>query len=73
MTSKMALRQLEFRLKVSKAGGSAYIKEEHDAGKTVIMVGDGINDTPAMMKKVLSGPSLHGHGKYPYRQTRRIG
>ena len=38
----------EFRAEVLPEDKAAYINAEHEAGRTVIMIGDGINDTPAL-------------------------
>lgn len=38
----------DYRAEVLPEDKAAYINEEHAAGRTVIMVGDGINDTPAL-------------------------
>ena len=38
----------DYRAEVLPEDKAAYINEEHIAGRTVIMVGDGINDTPAL-------------------------
>ena len=38
----------DYRAEILPEDKAAYINEEHDAGRTVIMVGDGINDTPAL-------------------------
>ncbi|MCR5795064.1 MAG: heavy metal translocating P-type ATPase [Solobacterium sp.] len=38
----------EYRAEVLPEDKAAYIKAEHEAGRTVIMIGDGINDTPAL-------------------------
>ena len=38
----------EYRAEVLPEDKAAYISAEHEAGRTVIMIGDGINDTPAL-------------------------
>ena len=38
----------DFRAEVLPDEKAGFIREEHEAGRTVIMVGDGINDTPAL-------------------------
>jgi len=38
----------EFRAEVLPEDKAAYIRAEHAAGRTVVMIGDGINDTPAL-------------------------
>ena len=38
----------DYRAEVLPEDKAAYIGKEHNAGKTVIMIGDGINDTPAL-------------------------
>lgn len=38
----------EYRAEVLPEDKADYIKAEHEAGRTVIMIGDGINDTPAL-------------------------
>jgi heavy metal translocating P-type ATPase len=38
----------DYRAEVLPEDKASYINEEHAAGRTVIMVGDGINDTPAL-------------------------
>ena len=38
----------EFHAEVLPEDKASFIKAEHDAGRKVIMVGDGINDTPAL-------------------------
>ena len=38
----------DYRAEVFPEDKAAYISSEHEAGRTVIMIGDGINDTPAL-------------------------
>ncbi len=38
----------DYRAEVLPEDKAAYIRAEHEAGRTVIMIGDGINDTPAL-------------------------
>ena len=38
----------EYRAEVLPEDKADFIKAEHEAGRTVIMIGDGINDTPAL-------------------------
>ncbi len=38
----------DFRAEVLPEDKAAYIRAEQDAGRTVLMIGDGINDTPAL-------------------------
>ena len=38
----------EYRAEVLPEDKAAFIKAEHEAGRCVIMIGDGINDTPAL-------------------------
>ena len=38
----------EFRAEVLPEDKARYIQAEHDTGRTVVMIGDGINDTPAL-------------------------
>jgi P-type E1-E2 ATPase len=38
----------EYRAEVLPEDKANFIKAEHEAGRTVIMIGDGINDTPAL-------------------------
>ena len=38
----------EYRAEVLPEDKAEFIKAEHEAGRTVIMIGDGINDTPAL-------------------------
>ena len=38
----------DYRAEVLPEDKADYIKAEHEAGRTVIMIGDGINDTPAL-------------------------
>ncbi len=38
----------EYRAEILPEDKAAYIRSEHEAGRTVIMIGDGINDTPAL-------------------------
>lgn len=38
----------EYRAEVLPEDKAEFIKNEHEAGRTVIMIGDGINDTPAL-------------------------
>ena len=38
----------EYRAEVLPEDKADYIKAEHEVGRTVIMIGDGINDTPAL-------------------------
>lgn len=38
----------EYRAEILPEDKAAFIKAEHEAGRTVIMIGDGINDTPAL-------------------------
>ena len=38
----------EYRAEVLPEDKADYVREEHRAGRTVIMIGDGINDTPAL-------------------------
>ena len=38
----------DFRAEVLPEDKAAYIHAEHEAGRTVMMIGDGINDTPAL-------------------------
>ena len=38
----------DYRAEVLPEDKAAYIRAEQDAGRTVIMIGDGINDTPAL-------------------------
>ena len=38
----------DYRAEVLPEDKAAYIASEHEAGRTVIMIGDGINDTPAL-------------------------
>ena len=38
----------EYRAEVLPEDKADYIRAEHEAGRTVIMIGDGINDTPAL-------------------------
>lgn len=50
-TAQAVAKQLdidEFHAEVLPEDKARFIKDEHKAGRTVIMVGDGINDTPAL-------------------------
>ena len=38
----------EYYAEVLPEDKAAFIQKEHDAGRTVIMIGDGINDSPAL-------------------------
>jgi P-type E1-E2 ATPase len=38
----------EYRAEILPEDKADFIKAEHEAGRTVIMIGDGINDTPAL-------------------------
>ena len=38
----------EYQAEILPEDKAAYIRREQDAGRTVIMIGDGINDTPAL-------------------------
>lgn len=50
-TAEAVARKLnidEFHAEVLPEDKAAFIKREHEAGRKVIMIGDGINDTPAL-------------------------
>ena len=50
-TAEAIARQVgvdDFRAEVLPEDKAAYIEAEHAAGRTVLMIGDGINDTPAL-------------------------
>lgn len=42
------LRLDTFKAELLPEDKAGYIREEHDAGRKVVMIGDGINDTPAL-------------------------